>query len=108
MSERKDNEAGINISYYDPRFWKARIRGLVEDRIHSGGSHCVLLYLIPFEKDASDSLIFWSNHVSIIGERKKTKFLGWPAELDALARRLSPKAIVVLNFFCFSHFWTYE
>ena len=50
---------GINcISCYDPRFWKARIRGLVEDRIHSGGSHCVLvLYLIPFEKDASDSLI---------------------------------------------------
>ena len=99
MSESKGNEPGIHISCYDPRFWKARIRGLVEDRIHSGGSHCVLLYLIPFEKDASDSLIFWSTHVSIIWERKKTKFLGWPAKLDALARRLSPKAIVVLNFF---------
>ena len=108
MSESKGNELGIHISCYDPRFWKARIRGLVEDRIHSEGSHCVLLYLILFEKDASDSLIFWSTHVSIIGERKKNKFLGWPSELDALAKRLPPKAIVGLNFFCFSHFWTYE
>ena len=33
--------------------------------------HCVLLYLIPFEEDASDLLIFWSTHMSQNGERKK-------------------------------------
>ena len=71
MSESKGNEPGIHISCYDPRFWKARIRGLVEDRIYSGGSHCVLLYLIPFEEDASDFLIFWSTHTCKLGERKK-------------------------------------
>ena len=34
-------------------------------------SHCVPLYLIPFEEDASDFLIFWSTHMSKIGGRKK-------------------------------------
>ena len=41
--------------------------------IEAGYSHCVLLYLMPFEEDASDVLIFWSTHLSQIGERKKLK-----------------------------------
>ena len=44
-------------------------------------SHCVLLYLIPFEEDASDFLIFWSTHMSQIGERKKIEILRWPSEI---------------------------
>ena len=43
--------------------------------------HCVLLYLIPFEEDASDFLIFWSTHMSQIGERKKIEILRWPSEI---------------------------
>ena len=43
--------------------------------------HCVPLYLIPFEEDASDFLIFWSTHMSQIGERKKIEILRWPSEI---------------------------
>ena len=44
-------------------------------------THCVLLYLIPFEEDASEFLIFWSTHMSQIGERKKIEILRWPSEI---------------------------
>ena len=36
-------------------------------------THCVLLYLIHFEEDASYFLIFWSTHMSQNGERKQLK-----------------------------------
>ena len=79
MSERKDNEAGINISYCDPRFWKARIWQLIEDRIYAGGSHCILLHQIPFKEDDSDSLIFGLLIYPKLGKEKK--FLQWPSEI---------------------------
>ena len=44
-------------------------------------SHCVILYLIPFEEDASYFLIFWSTHMYQIGERKKIEILRWPSEI---------------------------
>ena len=47
----------------------------------NGFTHCVPLYIIPFEEDASDFLIFWSTHLSQIGERKRNKILRWPSEI---------------------------
>ena len=44
-------------------------------------AHCVLLYLIHFEEDASDFLIFWSTHMSQNGERKKIEILRSPSEI---------------------------
>ena len=37
------------------------------------GAHCVSLHLIRFEDDVIDFQIFWSTHVSKIGERNKMK-----------------------------------
>ena len=34
-------------------------------------THCVPLYLIHFEEDASHFLIFWSTYIFKNGERKK-------------------------------------
>ena len=79
-------------------------------------THFVPFYLIPFEEDASDFLIFWSTHMSKIWKRKKSKSYdanqcGCPgpqeqilAESAALAICLSPKAIMEFNFFLFPHF----
>ena len=50
--------------------------------------HCVPLYLIPFEEDASEFLIFWSTYESKIGEIKKIEsydgFLTGPSYAELL------------------------